>query len=237
MRRWPPARRHITFGDPDFFNGIRHADAVVRAFAAEFPGVSYDVTIKVEHLLAHAGMLPVLRDTGCAFVTSAVESIDDEVLGRLEKGHTHADFERAVRLCREAGLALAPTFVAFTPWTTMEGYCELLQEIERLGLVEHVAPIQLAIRLLVTEGSRLLELPEVRDRGAAVRQRHDDLSVASRRSPRRPAAGGRSHARRRACYRAAERDVRQVWSLAHEAAGLTPPGRETPLRHAPPSRT
>ena len=45
----------------------------------------------------------------------------------------------------------------------MEGYCALLQEIDCLGLVEHVAPIQLAIRLLVTEGSRLLELPEVRD--------------------------------------------------------------------------
>ena len=64
-------------------------------------------------------------------------------------------------LCRDAGLTLAPTFVAFTPWTTLEGYCLLLHAIDRLGLVEHVAPIQLAIRLLVTEGSRLLELPEI----------------------------------------------------------------------------
>ena len=52
--------------------------------------------------------------------------------------------------------------MAFTPWTTLAGYCELLQTIDRLGLVDHVSPVQLAIRLLVTEGSRLLELPDVR---------------------------------------------------------------------------
>ena len=98
-----------------------------RAFHAEFPEIIYDVTIKIEHLLHHATRCRVLRDTGCAFVTSAVESVDDDVLAKLEKGHTRADFERAVALCREAGLTLAPTFVAFTPWTTLEAYCSLLQ--------------------------------------------------------------------------------------------------------------
>ena len=39
-------------------------------------------------------------------MTSAVESLDDDVLARLEKGHTRADFERVVALCREAGLPL-----------------------------------------------------------------------------------------------------------------------------------
>jgi radical SAM superfamily enzyme YgiQ (UPF0313 family) len=133
--------RHITLGDPDFFNGIGHATAVVRGFAREFPGVSYDVTIKIEHLLRHADVLPLLRDSGCAFVTSAVESVDDDVLKRLEKGHTRADFERVVEQFRDVGLCLAPTFVAFTPWTTPEGYCDLLHAIDRLGLVDHVAPV------------------------------------------------------------------------------------------------
>ena len=154
--------RHITFGDPDFFNGIRHARAVVEAFARECPGVSYDVTIKVQHLLAHADALPLLRDTGCAFVTSAVEAVDDRVLGYLEKGHTAADFERAVALCAANGVPLSPTFVTFTPWTTLESYREFLAVLDRLDLVEHVAPIQYAIRLLVTHGSRLLELDDVR---------------------------------------------------------------------------
>ena len=101
--------------------------------AREFPGVTYDVTIKVEHLLKHARHLPLLRDTGCAFVTSAVESIDDDVLAKLEKGHTRADFERVVALCREARLPLAPTFVPFTPWTIAGSYPDLLHDHRRAG--------------------------------------------------------------------------------------------------------
>lgn len=154
--------RHITFGDPDFFNGIRHAERTLRAFAREFANVTYDVTIKVEHLLRHADMLPLLAETGCAFVTTAAESVDDSVLAKLEKGHTRTDFERAVDLCRQAGVALAPTFVPFTPWTTFAGYLDLLHVIDRLDLTEHVAPIQLAIRLLIPQGSRMLELDDVR---------------------------------------------------------------------------
>jgi hypothetical protein len=153
--------RHITFGDPDFFNGIGHARHVVSGLARQHPDVSYDVTIKIEHLLRHAGDLALLRDTGCVLVTSAVESVDDNVLARLDKGHTSADFERAVDLMHEAGLALAPTFVAFTPWTTRSGYLALLDTIDRLELVDHVAPIQWAIRLLIPSGSRLLELPDI----------------------------------------------------------------------------
>ena len=56
--------QHITFGDPDFFNGPGHSIPLVRALHAEFPDLSYDVTIKVEHLLKLSELLPVLRDTG-----------------------------------------------------------------------------------------------------------------------------------------------------------------------------
>jgi radical SAM superfamily enzyme YgiQ (UPF0313 family) len=71
--------QHITFGDPDFFNGPAHALAIVREVHERFPAITYDVTIKVEHLLKHADKLPVLRDTGCQFVTSAVESVDNHI--------------------------------------------------------------------------------------------------------------------------------------------------------------
>jgi radical SAM superfamily enzyme YgiQ (UPF0313 family) len=156
--------RHITFGDPDFFNGPTHARRIVERLSNEFPGVSYDVTIKVEHLLDHADLLPVLRDTGCLFVTSAIESIDDTVLERLQKGHTRSDFIRAVTMCRELGLTLSPTFIPFTPWTSLEGYVELLDVLHDLDIVEQVAPIQLGIRLLVTAESPLLHLPGIRER-------------------------------------------------------------------------
>ncbi len=176
--------RHITFGDPDFFNGIGHARRIVTNLAREFPDLTYDVTIKVEHLLKHEADLPLLRDTGCAMVTTAVESIDDAVLDILEKGHTAADFARAAGLMESVGLPLAPTFVAFTPWTTLEGYIELLDTVERLGLVDQVSPIQWAIRLLIPGGSRLLELQDVRTRidefdpaGLAFPWRHEDRRV------------------------------------------------------------
>ena len=155
--------QHITFGDPDFFNGPGHAVAIVQMLHAEHPAVTYDVTIKIEHLLQHRELLPVLKQTGCLFVTSAVESIDDAVLEKLAKGHTHADFIQVVRIMRNAGLTLAPTFVTFTPWTTWRGYRELLRTIVDLDLVENVAPIQLAMRLLIPAGSRLLDLAEIRE--------------------------------------------------------------------------
>ena len=167
---------HITFGDPDFFNGPTHAMRIVEALHTAHPQVTYDVTIKVEHLLRHRDLLPRLAATRCAFVTSAVESIDDRVLALLDKGHTRADFAAAAALCRESGLTLAPTFVAFHPWTTLDDYCELLDTVEELDLVDHVAPIQLAIRLLIPENSRLLEVPEVR----ALVSRFDPITLTWR---------------------------------------------------------
>jgi radical SAM superfamily enzyme YgiQ (UPF0313 family) len=153
---------HITFGDPDFFNGPAHALAIVESLHREFPRLSYDVTIKIEHLLRHAKHLDKLRNTGCLFVTTAVEAVDDAILARLAKGHTRADFLEVVARFRELGLVLQPTFVPFTPWTTLAGYRDLLTAVAEQDLVENIAPIQLGIRLLIPARSRLLELDDVR---------------------------------------------------------------------------
>ncbi|MCL4264625.1 MAG: radical SAM protein [Anaerolineae bacterium] len=155
--------QHITFGDPDFFNGPTHALRIVRALHREFPHLTYDVVIKIEHLLRHADLLPRLRQTGCLFITSAVESLDDHILQIFDKRHTRADFLQALALCQAEGLLLMPTFVSFTPWTTVESYVAFLAEIEAWGLVDQVSPIQLAIRLLIPAGSKLLELAEVKE--------------------------------------------------------------------------
>jgi hypothetical protein len=154
--------RHITFGDPDFFNGVGHAIPLVEALHREFPELTYDVTIKVQHLLKNATTLATLRGTGCLFITSAIESLDDAVLRKLEKHHTRTDFFEAVALCRRTGVTLQPTFIPFTPWTTFEQLLDLFEQLSRMDLAESVSPIQLAIRLLIPAGSRLLELEEVR---------------------------------------------------------------------------
>ena len=155
--------RHISFGDHDFFNGPTHALNVVRALHERWPEVTYDATIKIQHLLDHAALLPELKRSNCLFIIAAVESVDDRVLGYLLKNHTRADFYRAVDLVRAAGIALAPTWVAFHPWTTLDAYLDLLKSLVALQLVQAVPPVQLSIRLLVPAGSKLLELPGFTD--------------------------------------------------------------------------
>ena len=91
-----------------------------------------------------------------------MEALDDLTLDKLKKGHTREDFFRVVEIFRGADLALQPTFVPFTPWTTFDSYLDLLTQVRGLDLVESVAPIQLAIRLLIPPGSRILELEDVK---------------------------------------------------------------------------
>jgi hypothetical protein len=170
----------------------------------------------VEHLLRHRDLLPVLKETGCLFVTSAVESLDDAVLERLAKGHTRAGFEEALGLMRAAGVPLAPTFIPFTPWTTLESYREFLRALVDLELADQVAPVQLAIRLLLPEGSLLLRLAEIRAmiepfdaRGLCYRwhntdSRLDGLCAAIQETIKREE---RRHKSRREIFR-------QIWDLA-----------------------
>lgn len=148
---------HITFGDPDFLNAAPHALALAEELHERYPAVSFDATIKVEHLIEHAEQLPRLRALGCRFITSAFESTNDETLAILAKGHTRAQMERALALAQEAGIALRPTWVAHMPWTTAADFLELLSFIERHGLVANVQPVQYAIRLLLPPGSPLID--------------------------------------------------------------------------------
>jgi len=154
--------RHVTFADPDFFNGPRHGLAIVREAHRIWPALTFDVTIKVEHILRHRQRLPELAAAGCLFVVSAVESLSDTVLANLSKGHTRADVDEALRLLREVGIALRPSLLPFTPWERIEDYLELLDWVGREDLVDHVDPVQYSIRLLVPPGSLLLELEALR---------------------------------------------------------------------------
>ena len=227
---------HISFGDPDFFNGIRHAMELIEAFHHEFPAVTYDVTIKIEHLRKYEQHLSRLRDTGCLFVISAVESVDNEILARLDKGHTREDFLSVARKFRDLRMTLHPTFVPFTPWTTLDGYLDLLRVLAAEQLVENVAPIQLGIRLLIPEGSRLLELVELR----ATLDAFDAESLVypwQNPDPRVDTLGETvqsiaAEADRNKQSRSAA--FTHIWNAAHAAAGLAPPRLHLPAGRAVP---
>lgn len=162
--------RHITFGDPDFLNGPTHALRLARDLHAEFPQLTFDFTAKIEHLLRHRARLRELAGLGCAFIVSAAESLSDAVLAHLDKGHTRADIVTALGATREAGIELRPTWVAFTPWTSLEDYRELLDFIEAEGIIDHVDPVQYSLRLLVPPGSLLLQSPALRPYLGALEQ-------------------------------------------------------------------
>ncbi|GAC1643109.1 MAG: CUAEP/CCAEP-tail radical SAM protein [Ktedonobacteraceae bacterium] len=152
--------RHITFGDPDFWNGPTHALRIARAMHQEFPDVTFDATIKVEHLLEHRHLLPEMRNLGCVFVVSAIESLNDDVLLHLDKGHTAADVVEVFDVMHHVGIPLRPSLLPFSPWETLESYTTLLNFFEEHHLIEHIDPVHLSIRLLVPPGSALLEEPD-----------------------------------------------------------------------------
>jgi radical SAM superfamily enzyme YgiQ (UPF0313 family) len=148
---------HITFGDPDFFNGPTHAMRITRALHAEFPEITFDATIKIEHLLKHRYLLSELRELGCVYIVSAVESINEDVLFHLDKGHTGVQVAEVFDLMAKVGIPLRPSLLPFTPWETLESYIELLTFFEERKLIEHVDPVHFSIRLLIPPGSALLK--------------------------------------------------------------------------------
>ncbi|MBI1797396.1 MAG: radical SAM protein [Candidatus Eisenbacteria bacterium] len=148
---------HITFGDPDFLNAPTHALRVARDLHAAHPSLTFDFTAKIEHVIEHAALFPELARLGALFMVSAVESLSDTVLAHLAKGHTRADVFQALAIARAAGIVLRPSLVAFTPWTTLDDYLDVLDTAEREDLIDAIDPVQYTIRLLLPPGSLLLE--------------------------------------------------------------------------------
>jgi hypothetical protein len=153
---------HVTFADPDFLSGPHHARRVIDAVHGAFPGLTFDITTKVELVLRHADLWHGFADAGCIFVTSAVECVDDDVLRILDKGHTAADARAAVELLRSHGIDPRPSLMPFTPWTTHESLLALTRFADELDLAGSIDPVHWSIRLLLPEGSLLLDVPEVR---------------------------------------------------------------------------
>jgi radical SAM superfamily enzyme YgiQ (UPF0313 family) len=153
--------RHITFADPDFLNGPAHALRIVRAMRQRFPELTFDCTVKVEHILRHAELWPELAGSGCLFAVTAVECLNDHILELLDKGHTAADVPRAIGVLRRHGVEPRPSLLPFTPWSAVEDVIDILDFVVAHDLIGNVDPIQYTIRLLLPEGSLLLDRPEL----------------------------------------------------------------------------
>lgn len=155
--------RHISFADPDFLNAPHHARRVLAAIHRRHPELTFDATIKVEHILRHRDFLVELAEAGCAFVVSAFESVNDSILGLLHKGHSAADASQAVIALRAHGIEIRPTWLPFTPWTTLEDLCDLMDFVIAHDLIANVDPVQYSVRLLVPDASLLLAEASMQD--------------------------------------------------------------------------
>jgi radical SAM superfamily enzyme YgiQ (UPF0313 family) len=153
--------RHISFSDPDFLNVPQHSQRVVAAMHAAYPELTFDCTVKVEHILRHRSLWSRWSSAGCLFVVSAIECVSDDILRRLDKGHTAADAGEAVGVMAAAGIPLRPSFLPFTPWTELDDVLALLHFVVEHDLVGDVDPVQYTIRLLVPRGSLLLDDPDL----------------------------------------------------------------------------
>lgn len=151
--------QHITFTDADFLNAPAYSMRVLRKAHDAFPHLSYDVTVKVEHILRHRGLWDEMGEHGVLFVVSAFESVDDTTLEILDKGHTVEDMTVATGIVRESGIFLRPTWLPFLPWTTPLDIVSIIRFLDREGLGGSIDPVQLAIKLLVPEGSLLVDHP------------------------------------------------------------------------------
>ena len=95
-------------------------------------------------------------------MVSAFESLNDETLDRLDKGHTAADAARARSSCSAlTRIDVRPSFLPFTPWTTRADIVDLLEFAYEHDLVGSVDPVQYTIRLLLPDGSLLLDHPDL----------------------------------------------------------------------------
>lgn len=155
--------QHISFGDPDFLNGPKHALRIAEALHTEFPEVTFDFTAKVEHVIEHQALMPKFAALGCTFIVTAFEAVHEHILERLAKGHTRAQMEEALRILHDAGIAPQPTWMPFTPWTTLDNFVELLDWIKAQALIPYVPIVQLAVRMLVPPGSALLDHADVEE--------------------------------------------------------------------------
>ncbi len=152
---------HVTFADPDFFNAPRYSTDILHAAHDAYPDLTFDVTVKVEHILAHSSVWPELSRLGLLFVVSAFESVDERTLHILDKGHTVEDMTGAVRVLRESSVHVRPTWLPFLPWTHPDHLVGMVEFIDSHQLWSAMDPVQMAIKLLIPEGSLLEEHPAV----------------------------------------------------------------------------
>jgi radical SAM superfamily enzyme YgiQ (UPF0313 family) len=153
---------HICFTDAEFFNAPANALEVARRMHREFPALTFDFTTRADLIAENPARIEEVVSLGARFVTSAFEFPSERVLAAVNKQFTVTTLERALSVCRAAGLGINPTFLLFNPWTTFDDLGHFGDFVTRNGLDDQIEPVQFTTRLWLYKGSPLLQRPDVR---------------------------------------------------------------------------
>lgn len=82
-------------------------------------------------------MLRALKESGCASILYGVESANDHIQEQIGKHQTVAQLERAIRLTKEAGIAVQLSAMFGQPGETMQDFDRTLQMVLSAGDQEH----------------------------------------------------------------------------------------------------
>ena len=153
---------HISFNDADFFNGPKYSLKILEKLNNEFPSVTYDSTIKVQHIIKYKDYFKELNNLNMLFVISAFETTNDLVLEILQKNHSARDLDESIEISKVNNIDIRPTWMPFTPWTETTDLHNIIKLIEKYQLRETVDPIQLTIKLLIPKHSLIIDRPEIK---------------------------------------------------------------------------
>ncbi|HEX2252430.1 MAG TPA: RiPP maturation radical SAM C-methyltransferase [Thermoanaerobaculia bacterium] len=137
--RWGLGR----FAAADNILGIKHIGGVFGELERRRPGYRLFYEIKA-NLGSH--QLETLARGGMTWVQPGIESLDDDVLERMDKGVTALQNVRLLRNCAELGIAVVWNLLAGFPGETDAPYrrmAELLPKLEHLDPPTSCTPVRL----------------------------------------------------------------------------------------------
>lgn len=117
--------RNLMFWDDDFAADKNRCIDLCGRISQEGPGMAYTVQLRADSV--DAKLVKALKGSGCKYAALGVESGSDEMLARIGKQETKAQFRKAVKIMKDAGLASIASYIIGLPGDTHETIKETIE--------------------------------------------------------------------------------------------------------------
>lgn len=120
--------------DDTFTQDIRRAKEICRLMIDEDIGLSWVCQNGVRADRLDEELLSLMKEAGCRGVWFGVESLDDEVFRKVNKGEDVSDILRAITVTKQAGIPISAFFIIGLPASTYQKDMDTLRKARRLKL-------------------------------------------------------------------------------------------------------